>query len=121
MDRRRRTLLTVVGLTLSACALPFTAPRSPVPVGPLGAVIKSPDHAGSEIECRGIARDRCLSAGAIESEIGGIPIADVERIIVSCEGAPCTAAGGAMRLDVLLRDGTTREVARGGYGEFTQP
>ena len=111
MDRRRRTRLTVVALTLSACALPSTAPRSPVPVGPLGAVVESPDHAGSDIECRGIARDRCLSAGAIESEIGGIPIADIERIIVS----------GAMRLDVLLRDGTTREVARGGYGEFTQP
>ena len=46
---------------------------------------------------------------------------DIERVIVSCEGAPCTAGGGAMRLDVLLRDGSTVEVARGGYGEFGQP
>ena len=29
--------------------------------------------------------------------------------------------GGAMRIDLLLRDGTTVEVARGGYGEFVQP
>lgn len=121
MDHRRSAFVFTVALTLSACAVPLTAPRSPVPVGPLGAVVENPDQAGSDIECRGIARDRYLSAGAIESGIGGIPIADIERIIVSCEGAPCTAAGGAMRLDVLLRDGTTREVARGGYGEFTQP
>ena len=64
---------------------------------------------------------RCLSAGQIDDGIGGVPLIDIKRIIVSCEGATCTAAGGAMRMDVVLQDGTTVEVARGGYGEFRQP
>lgn len=62
-----------------------------------------------------------MSAGTIEDEIGGVPVTDIKRVIVSCESPPCTAAGGAMRIDVLLRDGSTVEVARGGYGEFRQP
>jgi hypothetical protein len=84
----------------------------------LGQVVSAP---GPDIECRGLARDRCVGAGAIEDEIGGVSVDDIERVIVSCESAPCTASGGAMRIDLLLRDGTTVEVARGGYGEFRQP
>ena len=53
--------------------------------------------------------------------IANIEVSDAERVIVSCEGTPCTEAGGAMRIDLLQRDGTTVEVARGGYGEFDQP
>ncbi len=95
--------------------------RSPVPSGPLGEVLADPAATGPPIECRGVARDRCLSAGSVEGMIAGIEVSDAERVIVSCEGAPCTATGGAMRIDLLLRDGTTVEVARGGYGEFRQP
>ena len=57
----------------------------------------------------------------MEGMIADIEVSDAERVIVSCEGAPCTEAGGALRIDLLLRDGTTVEVARGGYGEFVQP
>src|SRR5687768_12655052 len=97
------------------------AARSPVPPGPLGEIVVDPVATGPPIECRGVTRERCLSAGSVEGMIAGIEVSDAERVIVSCEGDPCTAAGGAMRIDLLLRDGTTVEVARGGYGEFRQP
>jgi hypothetical protein len=121
--RRRFTLVAVIGgaalvLIQAGCAGPA---RSPVPAGLIGQVVQRPDAPGPAIECRGIARERCVAAGAIEGEIGGVSITDIARVIVSCESPPCTAAGGAMRIDVLLRDGTTVEVARGGYGEFRQP
>lgn len=97
------------------------AERPPVEAGPIGQIVVPTDGPGPAIECRGLELSRCLDAGSIEGDIGGVASQDIERIIVSCEGAPCTAVGGAMRMDVLLRDGTTREVARGGYGEFRQP
>jgi len=114
-------MVVVLGLGAAGCAGPLAAERSPVPAGPLGPVVARAEAVGPDIECRGIARDRCLAAGTIEDEIAGVAVTDIERVIVSCEGAPCTAAGGAMRLDVLLRDGSMVEVARGGYGEFRQP
>jgi hypothetical protein len=92
-----------------------------VPPGPIGQIVAQADASAPPVECRGIARDRCLSAGSIEGGVGGVDVADIERVIVSCEGTPCTAVGGAMRMDVLLRDGTTVEIARGGYGEYAQP
>jgi hypothetical protein len=110
-----------MGLCAAGCVGPLAAERSPVPAGPVGQVVARADALGPDIECRGIARDRCLAAGAIEDEIAGIPVTDIERVIVSCEGGPCTSAGGAMRLDVLLRDGSTVEVARGAYGDSRQP
>ena len=97
------------------------APRSPVPAGPLGEIVADPVASGPPIECRGVARERCLNAGSVEGMIAGIEVSDAERVIVSCEGDPCTGEGGAMRVDLLLLDGTTVEVARGGYGEFRQP
>jgi hypothetical protein len=97
------------------------APRPSVPVGPLGQILPDPGASGPPIECRGVANDRCLSAGSIEGMIAGIDVSFAERVIVSCEGAPCTASGGAMRIDLLLLDGSTVEVARGGYGDFVQP
>jgi hypothetical protein len=125
-DGRRRLPFTVgvafaLGLGLSACGGPWMSHRSAVPAGPVGQVIGHPDAIGPDIECRGVARERCVSAGAIEDAIAGFPLTDIERVIVSCEGAPCTAAGGAMRIDLLLHSGSTVEVARGGYGEFRQP
>ncbi len=95
--------------------------RTPVPAGPIGQIVADPNASGPPIECRNVARERCLSAGSIEGMIADIEVSDAERVIVSCEGAPCTEAGGAMRVDLLLHDGTTVEVARGGYGEFDQP
>ncbi len=98
-----------------------TESRSLVPPGPLGEIVADPAATGPPIECRGITRDRCLRAGSMEGTVGGIDVSEAVRVIVSCEGAPCTTVGGAMRIDFLLRDGATVEVARGGYGEFTQP
>lgn len=92
-----------------------------MPPGPIGQIVAQADASAPPVECRGVAQDRCLSAGSIEGDVGGVDVADIERVIVSCEGTPCTSVGGAMRMDVLLRDGTTVEVARGGYGEFVQP
>lgn len=97
------------------------SPRPTVPAGPLGEIVVDPAASGPPIECRGVANERCLSAGSIEGMIAGIDVSFAERVIVSCEGAPCTPAGGAMRIDLLLLDGSTVEVARGGYGEFVQP
>jgi hypothetical protein len=96
-------------------------PRSPVPPGPLGEIVADPVATGPPIECCGVAREWCLSAGSVEGMIAGIEVSDADRVIVTCEGDPCTATGGAIRIDLLLRDGTTIEVARGGYGEFRQP
>jgi hypothetical protein len=95
--------------------------HSAVAPGPIGPIIASADATGPPIECRGLARDRCIHAGSVEGGVGGVDVSDIARVIVSCEGSPCTAAGGAMRIDLLLRDGTTVDVARGGYGEFRQP
>ncbi len=95
--------------------------RSPVPAGPIGQIVADPVASGPPIECRNVARERCLNAGSIEGMIADIEVSDAERVIVTCEGPPCTEAGGALRVDLLLRDGTTVEVARGGYGEFVQP
>jgi len=47
-----------------------------------------------------------------------IASADVERLVVSCYGAPCTETGGAFRIDVVLGAGGSQEVGRGGYGEY---
>ena len=96
-------------------------PRSPVPAGPLGEIVADPVATGPPIECRGVARERCLSAGSVEGMIAGIEVSDAERVIVSCEGDPCTAGGrrDADRSAPARR--TTVEVARGGYGEFRQP
>jgi hypothetical protein len=96
-------------------------PPSPVPAGPLGQILANPGASGPPIECRGVASERCLSAGSIEGMIAGIDVSDAQRVIVSCEGEPCTPAGGAMRIDLLMNDGSTVEVARGGYGDFHQP
>ena len=113
--------LLVAGTAGGCIGFGLRPERSPVPSGPLGEILADPAASGPPIECRGVARERCLSAGSVEGMIAGIEVSDAERVIVSCEGDPCTAAGGAMRIDLLLRDGTTVEVARGGYGEFRQP
>jgi hypothetical protein len=94
--------------------------QASVEPGPIGAIVV-PADGEVPIECRGLAQDRCLHAGSVEGWVGGVDVVDVERVIVSCEGAPCTTVGGAMRIDLLLRNGTTVPVARGGYGEFVQP
>ncbi len=129
-DRRRfprslaMAIVAVVAAFATAGCIGFALrpePRSPVPAGPLGEIVADPVATGPPIECRGLTRERCMSAGSVEGMIAGIEVSDAERVIVSCEGDPCTATGGAMRIDLLLRDGTTVEVARGGYGEFRQP
>src|SRR5688500_11554423 len=128
-DRRRFPLPVVIVVAVVAAGVVAGCigfglrpeARSPVPAGPLGEIVADPVATGPPIECRGLARERCLSAGSVEGRIAGIEVSDAERVIVSCEGDPCTSTGRAMRIDLLLRDGTTVEVARGGYGEFRQP
>lgn len=108
---------------LASCGLTspnMAASRQPVPAGPLGPVF--PGAGGDPpIECRGLARERCAALGAIEDGTAGIRLEDIRRVIVSCEGAPCTANGGAFRIDVVLKSSEVREIGRGGYGEFEQP
>jgi len=126
-DRRRASLLGFIGLlailTTAGGCIGF-GPRASdgaVAAGPIGPVVKPTNGSGPAIECRGLAQDRCLRAGSVEGWVGEIDVADVDRVIVSCEGSPCTPAGGAMRIDLLLRSGAIVEIARGGYGEFRQP
>jgi hypothetical protein len=126
-DRRRFLMSGVVLLGLASMTTacvgfgPDAQPRPTVETALLGAIVAPTDGQGPPIECRGLAQDRCLHAGSVEGWVGGVDVVDVARVIVSCEGAPCTAVGGAMRIDLVLRDGSTVEVARGGYGEFDQP
>ena len=119
----RAICAVMVVLALASCgvASPNVAvSRQPVPPGPLGPVF--PGAGGDPpIECRGLARERCVAVGAIEDGTAGIRLEDIRRVIVSCEGAPCTANGGAFRIDVVLKSTEVREIGRGGYGEFEQP
>lgn len=116
-------LLATAASAVTGCASfgPGARARPSVDPGLVGAIVLPTEGQGLPIECRGLAQDRCRRAGSIEGGIGGVDVADVVRVIVSCEGATCTATGGAIRIDLLLRDGSTIEVARGGYGEFDQP
>ena len=116
-----RALLTIaVAVATAACLAVQPAPREPVPAGPLGPVV-----AGQEgqppIECRGLPLDRCRELGTVHDGAGGVAVAEIARVIVSCEGAPCTQADGAFRIDYLRKDGSTGEIGRGGYGSAVQP
>lgn len=92
----------------------------PIDTAVSGELIETGNGAPA-IECRGLSRDRCTSAGSTPfgTAGSGIPREEVERVVVSCYGEPCTEAGGAFRVDVVLRAGGSREVSRGGYGDFT--
>lgn len=113
--------LVAVVVLVGACLAAPSAQRPPVAAALVGPVVVPRVAGGPPIECRGLSRDHCATVGSFEGDLGGVARTDIERVIVSCEGAPCTTTGGAMRLDLVLRDGTTVEVARGGYGEFRQP
>lgn len=91
-----------------------------MPAGPLGPVIAGQDGQ-PPIECRALPLDRCRELGTVQVGAGGVAIAEIERVIVSCEGAPCTRTDGAFRIDYLRDDGTTGEMERGGYGSAVQP
>jgi hypothetical protein len=118
----------VVALAMMGCAISGGAPqaqREAVPAGPIGPVIAAPDG-GPPIECRRLPQERCREVGALGDGQGGIAehgiaMDDIERVIVSCEGAPCTSTDGAFRIDILMRDGATTEIGRGGYGAAVQP
>ena len=100
---------------------PGRGERPSVDARPVGQVVVPTGGQGPAIECRGLTQERCRQAGSVEGWVGEIDVADVDRVIVSCEGDPCTALGGAMRVDLVLDDGKVVEIARGGYGEFRQP
>jgi hypothetical protein len=110
-----------IGLLTAGCLGGPRPEPSPLKTEVIGAVLPPMVDGGPPIECRGLEHERCTSAGSFEGDLGGIARTAIARVIVSCTGATCTARGGAMRLDLLLQDGSTVEVARGGYGEFRQP
>jgi len=120
--------MLMITLAVAGCAISGgapQAPRQPVAAGPIGPVIAAPDG-GPPIECRGLPQERCREVGALGGGQGGIAehgiaIDDIERVIVSCEGAPCTSTDGAFRIDILAEDGSTIEIGRGGYGAAVQP
>jgi hypothetical protein len=104
-------------VAVAGCGLlPDAAPPPvEVPVGPLGPIFEDPDG-GPPIECRGVPQDNCAIAGQLEDAVVDVPIRDVERVIVTCTTRVCGRTG-EYRIDALLRDGTIREIAGGGYGE----
>jgi hypothetical protein len=81
----------------------------------MGPVVGRP--AAPPLECRGLPQDRCDGPGAVELQ----EPEQVARVIVSCEGAPCTATDGAFRIDILDVNGMLWQVGRGTYGNGVQP
>lgn len=110
----------------SGCGLVFDPQGGPVEHPPvsgeeLGPTFAAP-NGGPPIECRGgLTRDHCLGPGTIEDGVAGVSLRDVQRVIVTCDSEFCDDAGGAFRIDVLLRSGVTQEIGAGGYGETEQP
>jgi hypothetical protein len=111
----------VVAILLTGCGVTVgEAPPAlePIAAGEVGPVFPRPGGNGPPIECRQLARDRCLRIGTIEDGTSGVDLVEVDRVIVSCIGR-CTPDGGEFRIDVVI-DSETRAVGRGGYGEFEQ-
>lgn len=112
-------IITAGALTVSACAgigtQSGTQPGPPPPIepGPIGPVLARPGE--PPLECRRLPQDRCEGVGQVPATAGAI------RVVVSCEGAPCTAVDGAFRIDVLMADGSSQQVGRGVYGNAVQP
>lgn len=121
--KRLVAAVLITGL-VSGCGLGFDpqggpAPRPPVSGEVLGPIFATP-NGGPPIECCGLTRDRCEGPGSIDDGVADVPLSEVVRVIVSCEIEECDANGGAFRIDVLLTDGSTREIGAGGYGEAQQ-
>jgi hypothetical protein len=115
----RRLWLPTIALLVSACG-GGGAPGSFPPIDPnrLGIVI--PGAAGAhDIECRAIEVKRC--EGIAEAPPGNVDPGTIERIVVSCEGPPCTETDGAFRIDLVTQTGETTQIGRGGYGNAQQP
>lgn len=51
----------------------------------------------------------------MDEQVAG-PLRDVQRVIVSCVLPRCDDFNGEFRVDLMLRDGTTREMGGGAYG-----
>ena len=116
--------LTSIAATvaLSACGIGQPpATLAPIPQGPLGPIFARPGGGGPPIECRALPETRCVEPGTIQPQPGGLQLAEIERVIVSCESASCTEEAGAFRIDVLLANRTMQTLARGGYGGAAQP
>lgn len=117
-------LAAVVTAAIAGCGFgvdPRSVPAQqvPVPGEEIGPIFPA-RGGGPPIECRGLTRDRCEGPGTITDGAAGISVRDVERVIVSCLSDRCDRQGGEFRIDVLLADGSTREIGRGGYGEAEQ-
>ncbi len=117
-----RTLTALLGLTGTLSILASCGGSSAFPSvnpAPLGQIVPAVAGAPS-IECRAIELHRCTGiAGQVI--LDDIDPTIVERVIVSCEGAPCTLADGAFRIDTVDRNGKPAELGRGTYGNGVQP
>lgn len=126
-------LIALTGL-VAGCGVVFDPQGGPIDRAPvsgeeIGPIFPAP-NGGPRIECRGLTRERCEGPGTIEDpRAGGGPAAHwttssvsggVTRVIVSCESRLCDNADGEFRIDVVLADGSTEEIGRGGYGETQQ-
>jgi len=112
----RRLLFLALVLVAASCG---GAAGTFAPVSPerLGQIIPGAQGA-PDIECRAIDINRCVGIGVLPDEMDQ---RSIERVIVSCEGSPCTLTDGAFRIDTVDKAGKTTEIGRGGYGDATQP
>ena len=115
------TILLALALMVAGCVADRPPMPEPISTVLAGEVLRSTVPGGPPIECRDLPRDRCLGPGSIEGPVGDVEPGRIARVVVSCAGGSCDAAGGSMRVDLVLRDGSTVEVARGGYGALSRP
>ena len=112
----------LLGLMVAAMGLAACGPSGSFPSvnpAPLGQVIPGAGDA-PDVECRAIELERCTGiAGQVILE--DIDPRAVQRVIVSCEGAPCTLADGAFRIDTVDENGNPSQIGRGTYGDGNQP
>ena len=115
--------LLLVAVLLNGC-IGFGGCRisfPPLPLEETGPMLTDPDG-GPPVECRGLAVDRCDIGFTVLDDRRGDTLepSDVSRVVVACVGT-CTSAGGEIRVEAVLADGSGSQLmANGGYGEFEQ-
>ena len=107
-----------IAFLVGACMAGTPGTFPPIDPNRLGVVVPGLDG-GPDVECRAIDVVRCQRIA--QPPFPGVDPATIDRIVVSCEGPPCTAAAGAFRSAVVTVDRATMEVGRGAYGDAAQP
>ncbi len=120
IGRRGMVLAAVMaGAMLAGCGLRQPGQEAgPVPLGPLAPIVANPG--GRPVECRGIARAKCLELVAAPP---GDPARNgVLRLIVTCTSSTCAEAEGSFRIDRVGADGRVTLEVDGQYaGLQTEP